>query len=70
MSHLPSKVESSNGYDADPNDKLGKAASHQIKQQLLRHLATELHFGRSLDHEASIVQSDLQWLATDLHDVE
>ena len=66
MSHLPSKVENASGYDADPNDKSGKAASHQIKQKLLRHLATELHLRRWLESEASIVQSDLQWYATGL----
>lgn len=66
MSHLPSSISiHSSGYDAEPDDSQNKT-SHQIKQSLLRHLATEIHVGRYLDDEVAIIQSDLQWYATGL----
>ncbi|MCJ1229281.1 hypothetical protein MMC12_005946 [Toensbergia leucococca] len=66
MSHLSSSIlDNSRAYDADPADG-EKTSSHQIKQQLLRQLATEIHVGRDLDGEVAIVQSDLQWYATGL----
>ena len=71
MSHLPASVtDDANGYDADPDDVEEGGpqhkTSHQIKQRLLRQLATEIHIGRSLDGEVAVIQSDLQWYATGL----
>ncbi|KAL9110704.1 MAG: hypothetical protein Q9187_008013, partial [Circinaria calcarea] len=71
MSHLPTSImDDTNGYDADPDDVeeggSQQKTSHQIKQQLLRQLATEIHIGRSLDGEVAVIQSDLEWYATGL----
>ena len=67
MSPLPSKeFEEAGGYDDDddvPGDD-GKKSPKDIKQLLLRTLATEVIVRRSLDGEVAVVQSDFQWFAT------
>ncbi|MCJ1254916.1 hypothetical protein MMC24_002732 [Lignoscripta atroalba] len=69
LSQLPSSVdEGARGYDDDDDDdKHGPIDSpNQIKQQLLRQLATEVLIRQSLDGEVAVVQSDLQWFGTGL----
>ena len=67
MSPLPSKeFEEAGGYDDDddvPGDD-GKKSPKDIKQLLLRTLATEVIVHLSLDGEVAVVQSDFQWFAT------
>ena len=67
MSPLPSKeFEEAGGYDDDDDapDDDGKRSPKDIKQLLLRTLATEVIVRRSLDGEVAVVQSDFQWFAT------
>ncbi|EGC48889.1 conserved hypothetical protein [Histoplasma capsulatum var. duboisii H88] len=74
LAPLPSKFyEESGGYDDDDdgddaseNGKGGRLNPKEIKQLLLRTLATEFLVRRSLDGEAAVVQSDFQWFATGL----
>jgi hypothetical protein len=70
MAPLPSKVfEEAGGYDDDddvPETDPTRKSPKEIKQLLLRTLATEVHVRRSLDGEVAVVQSDFQWFATGL----
>ncbi|KAI0555716.1 hypothetical protein F4679DRAFT_569440 [Xylaria curta] len=53
--------------DDEENGKNGKAPENfNIKQKLLRTLATESIVHRTLYGEAAVIQSDLQWYATGL----
>ena len=67
MAPLPSKeFEEAGGYDED-DEVTGdddKKSPKDIKQLLLRTLATEVIMRRSLDGEVAVVQSDFQWFAT------
>lgn len=67
MAPLPSKeFEEAGGYD-DDDEVTGdddKKSPKDIKQLLLRTLATEVIIRRSLDGEVAVVQSDFQWFAT------
>ena len=69
MSPLPSKFfEEAVGYDDDDDDDdvptSDKKSPKDIKQLLLRTLATEVIMRRSLDGEVAVVQSDFQWFST------
>ena len=66
MSPLPSKeFEEAGGYDDDEDaPDTDKKSPKDIKQLLLRTLATEVIVRRSLDGEVAVVQSDFQWFAT------
>lgn len=73
LAPMPGKeFEDAVGYDDDDDsdddddtDRNGeKRSPKEIKQLLLRTLATEVHFGRAFDGEVAIVQSDFQWFAT------
>lgn len=68
LSQLPSSVyEGAGGYDDDEEiGESGKKSPKEIKQQLLRQLATEVHLRRTLDGEAAVIQSDFQWFATSI----
>lgn len=77
LSQLPSTVTTigsrgGGSYDDDGGDEedhtSGKPATENtnIKQLLLRNLATDAILHRSLHGEAAVVQSDLQWFATGL----
>jgi len=65
LSQLPSAIwEGSGGYDGDEMEteegQTKRKSPKEIKQQLLRQLATELNIRQSLDGTAAIVQSDFQ----------
>jgi hypothetical protein len=66
MSPLPAKFfEEAGGYDDDDETEASSMKSPKdIKQLLLRTLATEVVMHRSLDGEVAVVQSDFQWFAT------
>jgi len=66
MSPLPAKFfEEAGGYDDDDETVANSTKSPKdIKQLLLRTLATEVVMRRSLDGEVAVVQSDFQWFAT------
>jgi hypothetical protein len=69
LSQLPTKVwEGAGGYDGDEDEDEGptRKSPKEIKQQLLRQLATELRVRQTLDGEAAIVQSDFRWFGTSL----
>lgn len=69
MTQLPSSVyEGTGGYDGDEDDEddTTSKSPKEIKQQLLRQLATEIHLRRALDGEVAIVQSDFQWFCTSI----
>ena len=63
---LPSKeFEEAGGYDDDDDTpESDRKSPKDIKQLLLRTLATEVIMRRSLDGEVAVVQSDFQWFAT------
>ncbi|KAH8891729.1 hypothetical protein GQ53DRAFT_746225 [Thozetella sp. PMI_491] len=70
MSQLPA-TPNSLGNNAYLNDGAGGDSEERqgwsnIKQRMLRTLATEVIMHRSLYGEAAVVQSDLQWYATGL----
>jgi hypothetical protein len=72
LSLLPSKVwQGAGGYDddeeADPeNDASGVKSVKEVKQQLLRLLATEVQLQKTLHGKVAVVQSDFQWFCTGL----
>ena len=70
MAPLPGKMfEEAGGYDDDdtgPETDPNRKSPKEIKQLLLRTLATEVVMRRSLDSEVAVVQSDFQWFATGL----
>ena len=67
MSPLPGRFfEEAGGYDDDDEsiEDDSKKSPKEIKQLLLRTLATEVVVRRALDGEVAVVQSDFQWFAT------
>ena len=68
MAPLPSELpQSGDPYDDDysePGTSPEKKSPKEIKQLLLRTIATEVIVRRSLDGEVAVVQSDFQWFAT------
>ena len=67
LSPLPAKFfEEAGGYDDDDESIKddSKKSPKDIKQLLLRTLATEVVVRRALDGEVAVVQSDFQWFAT------
>ncbi|KAK8135361.1 hypothetical protein PG984_003301 [Apiospora sp. TS-2023a] len=69
LSQLPESVDSlgCGSYDTVPDDdETARAPSQNIKQALLRVLATEALLNQAQHGEAVVVQSDLQWYATGL----
>ena len=70
LSQLPTtEYEGAGGYDDDEvydDDDFSRKSPKEVRQQLLRQLATELLLRRALDGEAAIVQSDFQWFGTAL----
>ena len=66
MAPLPSKeFEEAGGYDDDDDTpESDRKSPKDIKQLLLRTLATEVIMRRSLEGEVAVVQSDFQWFAT------
>lgn len=79
LAPMPSTAfEDAVGYDDDGDDDYHseddtlpikdteKMSPKEIKQLLLRTLATEMLVRRSIDDEVAIVQSDFQWFATGL----
>lgn len=67
LSQLPSSIwESAGGYDDDEVEmeegEMKRNSPKEVKQQLLRQLATELIVRQSLDGTAAIVQSDFQYV--------
>lgn len=67
MSQLPESVETigSGGY-TDPTDGQDNSHKPNIKQRLLRTLATETTIHKTLKDEVALVQTDLEWFATGL----
>lgn len=71
LSQLPSSVHSGNGgYDNDDPDPDSEAdggkTPKEVKQQLLRLLATEVQLHKTLHGQVAVVQSDFQWFCTGL----
>ncbi|PGH27769.1 hypothetical protein AJ80_00557 [Polytolypa hystricis UAMH7299] len=73
LASLPSKLfEEAGGYDDDDDNndnddnESSKLSAREMKQLLLRTIATEVHVRRALDGEVAVVQSDFQWFATGL----
>jgi hypothetical protein len=72
LSQLPSSVYSGDGGydndddpDPDSEDDGGKSPK-EVKQQLLRLLATEVQLQKTLHGKVAVVQSDFQWFCTGL----
>ncbi|KAH8201197.1 hypothetical protein TruAng_004665 [Truncatella angustata] len=73
LSQLPGTVDAlgagtyvNDGAANDDEDGGEMRAVQNIKQSLLRTIATETLFNRTLNGEAAVLQSDLQWYATGL----
>ncbi|KAK8067023.1 hypothetical protein PG997_013770 [Apiospora hydei] len=69
LSQLPQTVHTlgSGSYDSVPDDDATASAPfHNIKQELLRTLATDALLSQTQHGEAVVLQSDLQWYATGL----
>ncbi|KAK8110450.1 reverse transcriptase [Apiospora kogelbergensis] len=69
LSQLPKTVQSlhAGSYDGVPDDDgMGKAPFKNIKQALLRTIATETLLSQAQHGEVVVLQSDLQWYATGL----
>ena len=71
LAQLPNRVEAGarGGYDdAEGNQSPldGDKTPLQIRQQLLRQLASEILIHRALHGEVAVVQSDIQWFYTSL----
>ncbi|KKK24022.1 hypothetical protein AOCH_002786 [Aspergillus ochraceoroseus] len=58
--------DSDEDSDHGHNEPSPSATSKNIKQQLLRKIATETLIYRSIHNEAAVIQSDLRWYATGL----
>ncbi|CZR69054.1 uncharacterized protein PAC_18955 [Phialocephala subalpina] len=77
LSQLPSSVTEgsggyddeddaeSDGWDAVPSNP-GKKSPKQVKQQLLRIMATEVELQKSINGRVAVVQSDFQWFGTSI----
>ncbi|KAL5623655.1 hypothetical protein FOBRF1_002905 [Fusarium oxysporum] len=67
MSQLPEDVETigAGGY-TDPTEEQDNSKKPNIKQSLLRTLATEATIQKTLKGEVSLIQTDLEWFATGL----
>ncbi|RDW94264.1 hypothetical protein BP5796_00027 [Coleophoma crateriformis] len=71
LSQLPSSVyEGAGGYDDDQelsdDNTEDRKSPKEIKQQLLRQLASEMHFRLAMEGEFAVVQSDFQWFGTSI----
>jgi hypothetical protein len=72
LSQLPSKVwQGAGGYDDDEevdsdDEAKGMKSPKEVKQQLLRLLATEVQLQKTLHGQVAVVQSDFQWFGTGL----
>ncbi|SPO01781.1 uncharacterized protein DNG_04454 [Cephalotrichum gorgonifer] len=68
LSQLPDSPTAlgAGSYDNDGDDQDDGQGWSNIKQYMLRTLATETMVHLSLRHEAAVVQSDLKWYATGL----
>lgn len=73
LSQLPDTVGDFGGYEDDEDDEDdGKSAADkqkswlQVKQQLLRHVASRILIDRKLHGDVAVVQTDLQWFATSI----
>lgn len=70
LSQLPSTVwAGAGGYDDDEevdsdNEAKGVKSPKEVKQQLLRLLATEVQLQKTLHGQVAVVQSDFQWFCT------
>ncbi|KAG4275107.1 hypothetical protein FPRO04_08769 [Fusarium proliferatum] len=67
MSQLPEDVETigAGGY-TDPTEEKDTSNKPNIKQSILRTLATEATIQKTLKGEVSLIQTDLEWFATGL----
>ncbi|KAG8532890.1 uncharacterized protein KY384_002768 [Bacidia gigantensis] len=68
LTHLPNSVEEGcRGYEEDNPYEEGIGISPvELKQMLLRQLATEAIIQQALHGEAALIQTDLKWYATSL----
>ncbi|KAE8446090.1 hypothetical protein EG329_012598 [Mollisiaceae sp. DMI_Dod_QoI] len=72
LSQLPSSVtEGSGGYDDDAESidsdfEFSKKSPKQVKQQLLRIIATEVELQKAIKGRVTVVQSDFQWFGTSI----
>ncbi|KAE9364307.1 hypothetical protein N431DRAFT_431187 [Stipitochalara longipes BDJ] len=72
LSQLPSTVwAGAGGYDDDEeidpdSEGQGQKSPKEVKQQLLRLLATEVQLQKTLHGRVAVVQSDFQWFCTGL----
>ena len=68
LTQLPASVyEGAGGYDDDDENLDDSVKSpKEIRQQLLRQLATEMLIHRKVHGEVAVVQSDFQWFATSI----
>jgi hypothetical protein len=61
---LPNTVEEGSGvYEDDDKDDPAVKSANEIRQQLLRQLASEVIIRQSLYGEVAVIQSDLAWFA-------
>ncbi|EAW12386.1 uncharacterized protein ACLA_063540 [Aspergillus clavatus NRRL 1] len=60
----PSYDDASDDEDEKPDRQTGP--KRNIKQEILRHVATETLFHQHLHGEAAVIQSDMKWYATGL----
>jgi hypothetical protein len=72
LSQLPSSVwAGAGGYDGDEemdsdSEAKGVKSPKEVRQQLLRLLATEVQLQKTLHGQVAVVQSDFQWFCTSL----
>ncbi|RDW89164.1 hypothetical protein BP6252_01196 [Coleophoma cylindrospora] len=72
LSQLPSSVyEGAGGYDDDEEELSDdnteeRKSPKEIKQQLLRQIASEMHLRLAMEGEFAVVQSDFQWFGTSI----
>ena len=67
LSQLPKTVSSIRSYAADdPSDVQDETKPTNIKQRMLQTLASEVILHKSLNGEAALIQTDLEWFATGL----
>lgn len=64
MCQLPSDVNVGNKSYDDESDRPRESSPPNMKQQLLRTVATEVLVNRSLNGKVAVIRSDLQWFAT------
>ena len=69
LTHLPNSVEEgARGYEEDDpyEENPNLLTPVELKQKLLRHLATEAIVQQALSGEVALIQTDLKWYATSL----